>query len=163
LSNTKDFTDNFGWRGIGVDYKRLVKPNMTVGLSFGWQVFDEQSDDVVSAFGLDISGDQFRYVNSWPLLANLSYFLGKEGSARPYLGANVGAYIMEQRLEIGLYAFEETNLHFGFAPEAGIAFPVRPNVSALVNARYNYALGAGSVDDQAYLSFSLGLAWQHGY
>jgi opacity protein-like surface antigen len=163
LSNTKDFTDNFGWRGIGVDFKRQVKPNLTLGLSFGWQVFDQQTDDVVSAFGVDLSGDQFRYVNSWPLLANASYFFGTQGRARPYLAANVGAYLMEHRLEVGLYAIEETNLHFGFAPEAGIAFPVRPNVAAVLNGRYNYALSAGSIDDQAYLSFSLGFAWTHGY
>ncbi len=163
LSNTQDFTDNFTWRGVGVDYKRMVKPNLTVGLSFGWHVFDEQTDDVVSAFGVDLSGDQFRYVNSFPLLANVSYFLGKQGGARPYLGANVGAYIMEHRLDVGLYSLQETNWHFGFAPEAGIAFPARENVSVLVNARYNYALSAGSVDDQTYLNFSVGLAWQHGY
>ena len=65
LDNTKDFTDNFGWRGVGLDFKKQVKPALAVGLSFGWQVFDQQTDDVVSAFGLDISGDQFRYVNSF--------------------------------------------------------------------------------------------------
>ena len=163
LSNTKDFTDNFAWRGIGVDFKRQVKPNLTVGLSAGWQVFDQQTDEVVSAFGVDLSGDQFRYVNSWPILANASYFFGTQGRARPYLAANVGTYIMEHRLEVGLYAIEETNWHFGFAPEAGIAFPVRPNMAAVLNTRYNYALSAGSVDDQAYVTFSLGLAWSHGY
>ncbi|HEY7502864.1 MAG TPA: hypothetical protein VH700_02105 [Gemmatimonadales bacterium] len=163
LSNTKDFTDNFGWRGVGLDFKKQVKPNLTAGLSFGWQVFDQQTDDVVSAFGVDISGDQFRYVNSFPLLANVSYFLGKEGGPRPYVSANVGAYVMEHRLEIGLYAIEETNLHFGFAPEAGVAIPVQPNVAAVLSGRYNYALAAGSVDDQAYLSIGLGLAWTHGY
>ena len=112
---------------------------------------------------MDLSGDQFRYVNSFPLLANVSYFFGTQGGARPYLAANVGGYIMEHRLEVGLYALEETNFHFGFAPEAGIAFPVRPNVAAVLNTRYNYAFSAGSIDDQAYLSFSIGFAWTHGY
>ena len=26
LSNTKEFTDNFGWRGVGLDFKKQVKP-----------------------------------------------------------------------------------------------------------------------------------------
>ena len=163
LSNTKDFTDAFAWRGVGLDYRKQVKPNVALGLSFGWQVFDEQTDEVVPAFGVDISGDQFRYVNSFPLLANVSYFLGKEGGPRPYVSANVGAYVMEHRLEIGLFALEETNLHFGFAPEAGIAIPVQPNVAAVLSGRYNYALSAGLVDDQTYLSIGLGVAWTHGY
>ena len=163
LANTKEFTDNFAWRGVGVDFKKQIKPNVAVGLSAGWQVFDQQTDAVVSAFGLDISGDQFRYVNSWPILANISYFFGKEGHARPYIAGNVGTYIMEHQLEIGLYAISETNWHFGFAPEAGIAIPLQSNATAFVNSRYNYALSAGSVDDQSYLSFSLGIAWAQGF
>jgi opacity protein-like surface antigen len=162
-SNTKEFADNFAWRGVGVDFKKQVKPAVTVGLSFGWQVFSQETDEVVSAFGVDVSGDQFRYVNAWPMLANVSYFLGKEGGPRPYLSANVGGYLMEHRLEIGLVAIEETNFHFGFAPEAGVAIPLQSNVSAVLSGRYNYALSAGSVDDQSYLSFGVGFAWSHGY
>jgi hypothetical protein len=33
----------------------------------------------------------------------------------------------------------------------------------VVSSRYNYALSAGNVDDQSYVSFGLGLAWTHGY
>ena len=163
LGNTKEFTEDFAWRGIGFDVKKQVKPNVAVGLSLGWQVFDQQTDQVISAFGLDISGDQFRYVNSFPILANVSYFFGKPGGPRPYLSANVGTYIMEHRLDIGLYTIHETNWHFGFGPEAGIAFPVHAELAAVVSSRYNYALSAGSVDDQSYVSFGLGLAWTHGY
>ena len=36
-------------------------------------------------------------------------------------------------------------------------------MAAVLNSRYNYALAAGSVDDQSYVTFSLGLAWSHGY
>jgi opacity protein-like surface antigen len=163
LSNTKTFTDEVAWRGIGFDVKRAVKPNVAVGLSFGWQVFSQQTDQVVSAFGVDISGDQFRYINSFPILANVSYFLGKEGGARPYVSANVGTYVMEHRLDIGLYTIHETNWHFGFAPEAGIAFPLRQNLAGVLSGRYNYALSAGSTDDQSYVSIGVGLAWTHGY
>ena len=79
LANTKDFTDNFAWRGIGLDYKRLVTPTIALGLSLGWHVFDQQTDEVVSAFGVDVSGDQFRYVNSFPILVNASYVFGTPG------------------------------------------------------------------------------------
>jgi len=163
LSNTKGFTDNVAWRGIGFDWKKEVKPNLALGLSIGWQVFDEQTDDVVSAFGVDVTGDQFRYVNSFPILANASYFFGKPAHFRPYLGANIGTYIMEHRLDIGLYSIRETNVHFGFAPEAGIALPIRENATALLSARYNYALAAGSVEDQSYVSFGVGFAWNTGF
>jgi hypothetical protein len=104
LGNTQDFTDNFGWRGIGFDFKKMIKPKLALGISAAWQVFDHQTDQVVSAFGVDISGDQFRYINSWPFLANINYFFGSQGKARPYVAANVGAYVIEQRMDIGLYS-----------------------------------------------------------
>jgi hypothetical protein len=163
LGNTQDFTDNFGWRGVGFDFKKPVKENLTLGLSFGWHVFDQQTDEVISAFGVDISGDQFRYVNSFPVLANVTYFFGTQGRPRPFVGANVGTYIMEHRLDIGLYSIHETNWHFGFAPELGFAFPIRPDLAAVLNGRYNYALSAGSVDDQSYVTFGLGVAWSRGF
>lgn len=163
LSNTQDFTGGFSWRGIGYDIKKFVKPNLATGLSLGWQVFDQQTDEVISAFGVDVSGDQFRYVNSFPILANASYFFGTHGRPRPYLGANVGVYVMEHRLDVGLYTIHETNVHFGLAPEAGIAFPVRENLAAVLNGRYNYAFSAGSVDDQSYVTFGIGVAWSKGF
>jgi hypothetical protein len=163
LGNTQDFADGFGWRGVGIDYKKQVKPNLALGLSFGWHVFDQQTDQVVSAFGVDISGDQFRYVNSWPLLANVSYFLGTPGGVRPYLSANVGTYIMEHRLDIGLYSIHETNWHFGFGPEVGVAIPLQSDLAGVLSGRYNYALSAGSVGDQSYVSFGIGLAWRRGF
>jgi hypothetical protein len=163
LSNTQDFTNSFAWRGIGIDFKKQVKENLTLGLAFGWQVFEHQTDDVVSAFGVDISGDQSRYVNSFPILANGTYFFGQPGGLRPYLGANVGMYIMEHQLDIGLYSIQENNLHFGFGPEAGIAVPLHPDLAALLYSRYNYALSAGSIDDQAYVSFGAGLAWSEAF
>ena len=92
-----------------------------------------------------------------------SYFLGKTGGVRPFIGADAGVYIMEHRLDVGLYSIHETNTHFGFAPEAGIAIPVRPNMSMLLTGRYNYALSAGSVDDQQYLNFGVGFAWNQGF
>jgi hypothetical protein len=163
LSNTESFTEGFSWRGLGYDIKKFVKPNLAMGLSFGWHSFDQQTDEVVSAFGIDVSGDQFRYVNSFPILVNGSYFFGSPGRLRPYLSANIGVYIMEHRMDVGLYSLHETNVHFGLAPEAGIAFPVRENLAAVLNSRYNYAFSAGSVEDQSYVTFGIGLAWAKGF
>src|SRR3954464_15998443 len=85
LSNTQDFTSNFAWRGIGLDYKTQIKPNLAVEASFGWQVFEPQTDVVVAAFGVSLRGDQFPYVNSWPTLANITYLFGTAEVLRPYM------------------------------------------------------------------------------
>jgi hypothetical protein len=159
LSNTQDFADGFSWRGIGYDIKKFLQPNLAAGLSLGWHVFDQQTDEVISAFGVDVSGDQFRYVNSFPILANATYFLGTPGRTRPFLTGNVGMYVMEHRIDIGLYSIHDTKVHFGLAPEAGIAFPVRENLAAVLSGRYNYAFSAGGIPDQSYMTVGIGLAW----
>src|SRR5262245_12384945 len=89
-------------------------------------------------------------------------FSVSQGKARPYVAANVGAYVIEQRMEIGLYSSHDTNVRFGLKPEAGLAIPMQRHLAAFMNARYNYAFAAGSVDDQSYVSFGLGVAWTHG-
>ena len=121
LSNTKDFADNASWRGINLEYKKAVKENVTAGLSFGWHVFDEQTDEVLSGFGVDISGDQFRYINSFPLLANVSYFLGKPGGVRPFIGADVGVYpaVPQLRDRLRLEPRVLSPTHFGPRRVAG--------------------------------------------
>jgi hypothetical protein len=49
------------------------------------------------------------------------------------------------------------------APEAGVAIPVRESLAAVLNGRYNYAFSAGSVQDQAYVTIGVGLAWSKGF
>jgi outer membrane protein W len=91
LSNTKDFTENVSWRGASFEARKAIKPNLTVGLSLGWHVFDEETDEVVSFDNLDVSGDQLRYINSFPILLNAHKYFGQEGSMRPFVGLNAGA------------------------------------------------------------------------
>jgi outer membrane protein W len=161
LSNTKDFTENVSWRGASFEARKAIKPNLTVGLSLGWHVFDEETDEVVSFDNLDVSGDQLRYINSFPILLNAHKYFGQEGSMRPFVGLNAGGYVMEHRLEIGLVALEETNFHIGFAPELGFVFPLEGNSSIYLSGRYNYAFSAGNVDDQSYVGVTAGYAWSN--
>src|SRR5689334_20906160 len=46
LGNTQDFADNFAWRGIGLDFKKQVREKVALGISLGWQVFENQTDEV---------------------------------------------------------------------------------------------------------------------
>ncbi|MDF3053055.1 MAG: OmpW family [Geminicoccaceae bacterium] len=159
LSNTEDFTEGFTWRGAGYDLKKFLQPDLAVGLSLGWHVFDEQTDEVISAFGVDVSGDQFRYVNSWPILINATYFLGTPGRTRPFVTGHLGMYVMEHRIDVGLYSIRDTKVHFGLAPEAGVAFPVGGNLAAVLSGRYNYAFSANDIPQQSYVTVGIGLAW----
>jgi hypothetical protein len=169
-SNLKDFTDNTSFRGIGVGVRKFVTPNISVGGFLGWNVFNEETDELISIeeeeYDADISGTQFRYFNTVPLLFSTHYFFGKSETMMPFVGMNIGTYYMRQRLEIGVYAFEESNWHFGIAPEAGVIFPTGYDSGIIANFRYNYAFESGESltgesNSFAFWSLNLGVTYMH--
>ncbi|HET9235368.1 MAG TPA: hypothetical protein VFP10_14640 [Candidatus Eisenbacteria bacterium] len=157
--NTKDFTDDFSWRNINLEGRRIDENRkMSLGLIASWNVFFEKSNrtsELLSVPG-SVTGTQYRYINSWPILANAHYYFGEPYGVRPFVGINLGAYIIEARTEIGLVAAAETNVHFGGAPEIGLAVP-RGHQIWFLNARYHAIMKAGNVPSQNYLAVSLGV------
>jgi len=172
LSDTKDYIgSNTSWRGVSFDIRKFIGggQRMSVGGYFGWQVFDSGAiTDTISIrtddLNGDVSGTQFRYINSFPLHAVFHYYTGEPGKVNAYFGAGVGMYYIKQRFEIGLVATEANNWHFGFAPEAGVNIPVSDSASLNLNVKYHYAASAGAdVSDQStgyqYLSFNIGFGF----
>ncbi len=163
VSDTKDFTNSTSWRNFGLDIMAVVKPNTTVGVSFGWNVFNEITPTVSSISGIEIAGTQFRYINSLPILVNVRRFLGTRGRARPFIGVGVGPHLVKQRVDVGLWTISEDTWHFGVAPEVGLVVPVGSGVHGFVNAKYNYAAPAGDPGRKhSYFGLNIGFAWASG-
>ena len=157
--NTQDFADDFSWRNFTVEARRIDENrNMSFGFNASWNVFFEKSNrtSVLPNVPGSVTGTQYRYLNSWPLLVSAHHYFGHPYRPRPYVGINLGGYIIEERIEIGLVAAHETNLHFGGAPEIGITYP-RGNQIWWLGARYHAIMKAGNVPDQNYLTVSLGV------
>jgi hypothetical protein len=161
IGETFNYTAPVSWRGIGLDVATFVKPELAVGLAFGWNVFFDNTTATIHFQGVDITGNQDRTLNVWPVLANVRWFprISSNRDLQPYIGANVGGYIIERYLGIGLTAFQQTNFHFGVAPEIGVFFQ-QPFGAIFLNARYNMAFASGGVPFQQFLGFNLGYAWQ---
>ena len=162
IGETYNYTPPVSWRGIGLDVASFVRPDLAVGLAFGWNVFHENVTGTINLKGTDIYGNQYRTLNVWPTLANARWFpkLSSNRDIQPYIGANIGGYIIEQYFAVGQTASQTTNFHFGLAPEIGVFFQ-NPVGAVFLNARYNMAFAAGGVPFQQFLSISLGYAWEH--
>ena len=171
--NTSDMVGSkLHWRGVGMDFHKFTSEKVSVGLSFAWHVMNRSTDELITLdredVALDVAGRQFRYINSFPLLASVHYYpkASRESDFTPYFGMNAGAYAISQRLEIGLSALEKTSWHLGFAPEIGFAIGFG-EAKLVMNARYNYALPATGITGESlswgYFSFNVGFAWQTGY
>ena len=161
IGNTYNYTPPVSWRGIGLDTATFIKPELAVGLAFGWNVFFENTTSTLHYKGTDITGNQDRTLNVWPTLVNARWFpkISSNRDIQPYIGGNVGGYIIERYLAIGQTAVQETHYHFGLAPEIGV-FIQNPVGAFFLFARYNMAFASGGVPFQQFLTFSLGYAWE---
>ena len=155
LSNTKDFNEGFSFRGVTIEGRKIINDNVSAGLSLGWHVMSDVQAGTLELDNAALTGTFYTYTNSFPLFANAHYYLGEPGGIRPFLGANIGTAIYEQRAEVGQVAFTEDKWRFAVAPEAGVVIPLGWYVRGFLSARYHYMTGSPT---QQYLSFNVGIA-----
>ena len=138
--NTKDFIDQFSWRNVGIEGRTMVNQNASVGLFFGWNVFNDEVDGTVSLGGADITGYQTRYMNAVPMLATGHLNFGQRRGPRPFIGGGIGTYWIENKVELGTTQLTADNWHFGLAPEVGFIFPTQGIAEGFISAKYNVAI-----------------------
>lgn len=161
VSDTKDFTNAYSWRGMGLEFRKFTKPNMSAGISLGWNVFHEEVNGTIEiAEGRGhATGNQDRTINAFPLMVGLQVYGGEEGGTRPYFGIYGPGYYVEQRLDIGVFSFQDDGWNWGLAPEVGFLVPLQSGANMLLNVRYNYAFEADGRGPYTYLGFNIGFAW----
>ena len=161
--STKDFADDYSWRGLGIDYKRFTDRNISVGFSTGWNIFDQKVRGLINLERGAVSGLQVRHINAFPILVNANYhFDSRESQVKPYVGFNIGTYYIIQRFDIGVITIEEDNWHFGIAPELGFIIPFGYMFTTW-SVKFNYAFAAGKsiagdAKDYSYWGFNIGFA-----
>jgi len=161
IGNTSDFIGQPSFRGFGIEGRGFITDNLSYGGSFNWAVFYEEfgpQEWEIDETGIAY-GKQYRYINSFPLMATMHYYFGEWDATRLYAGAGIGAQKIDQRTDFGLYTINENNWRFGFAPEVGVLIPVNFNSSINLSAKYQYAVKSGDNDAVSYISFKIGLAF----
>src|SRR5688572_22980501 len=106
LGNTADYIGETSFRGISLDYRYFIQPNIAIGVGTGWYTFYEKqnygtysSDDGA----LSISGVQYRYVNSAPLLFVGDYYFSPEEKVSPFFGLAIGLTYKEINTDMGQF------------------------------------------------------------
>jgi hypothetical protein len=162
---TADFVSSPSFTGFSAEGHRFMNQNVSIGLSTGWNILNEQNNESITVENTTITGEQGRYINIIPVLFSASYYVrsSKKASFVPFIRANVGTYYIMQRFDIGVYTLNNDHLHFGVAPELGFMFRASDKVNILTNAKYNYAFDAGQrlggdeTNDYAFYSVNLGV------
>lgn len=160
LSGTADYTDDFSWRGMALEERYFIERDLSVGFYIGWNVLNKELINHTEEFeNAVLFGNQYRYLNVWPLLVNTHYHFLSEEVIRPYVGLGAGMYSVNKRTEMGLYANQVKSWQFGFQPEAGIWIDMAAGVNLILGAKYNYALKSSKAGALSYLNFNAGLCF----
>jgi hypothetical protein len=144
LGDTGDFIDDLSYLGFGLEGRSYLSKHFTVGLSFDWQVWDQQTTDPIVRDNMTITGKQFRYPNAFPITLNLHLYAGSVHDFRIYLGGGIGAYYIMKRLQLGLANLEDKDWYFGGSPEVGFLIPM-DEIYFMISGRVYYAVR--SLDD----------------
>jgi len=164
---TRDFTAKTSFKGLSIDLRKFISYNASVGFLVGWSAFEEETNKTISTSIGDISGEQSRLINAFPIMITTHYYLGEGTEFRPFVGIGAGMYYfyhqLEHTLEIGDGNLESNKWHFGIAPEAGFVY-LLGSIYAFVNVRYNYAFSAENEitqisTSQSYVAFNIGFAF----
>lgn len=162
LGGTSEYISQPSFRGFGLEGRGFITDNLSYGGAFSWAVFyEEVGPEEWTREGEDgtVYGKQYRYINSFPLMATMHYYFGEWNSTRLYAGGGIGANIINQRTDVGLYVVKDEKWRFGLAPEVGVLIPINFNSSLNLSAKYQYAVKAGDSDAVSYLSFKIGFAF----
>ncbi|MFN5169875.1 MAG: outer membrane beta-barrel protein [Cyclobacteriaceae bacterium] len=161
LGDLGDFVGKTSFRGISVDYRKLVQPNIGVGFTAGWNVFYEEK--AYGTYSLDnqaLSGKQYRYSNQFPVLLSGTYFLKPGEDLNPYFGLGAGTMYTLRNTDMSLYTLEQDAWHFSVVPEIGIQYSVDDSTALLVGVKYVNGFQAGDLDkSQSYLTLNVGFVF----
>ena len=160
LGNTADYIGATSFRGISLDYRYNLQPNIAIGVGTGWYTFYEQKDYGTynnDDGSLAISGLQYRYINSAPILFVGDYYFSPDEKISPFVGLGIGTTYNEVRTQMSQYYVNTDSWQFSLAPEVGVMVAGTTGVSGFLSARYNSNFKTSELDAQSYLTLNVGV------
>ncbi|WP_057938573.1 outer membrane beta-barrel protein [Algoriphagus resistens] len=153
-----DYIDKASFRGISIDYRKMVQPNVGVGVDLGWNVFyDERADDTYELGKLTYSGKQFRYNNQFPVLVAADYYFQPGEKVNPFAGLGTGIMFSNRKTDMGVYSFSQEAVNFTLRPEIGVLYNLNTKVGFKLSGKYYYGFEAGELPAQSYYTLNLGI------
>jgi len=156
-----DFISKPSFRGATFDYRRLLQDNIGVGIEIGWNAWYEEMDYATytpSETG-SISGKQFRYCSTVPMLVSANYYILPGEKFNPFGGLGIGTQFTANEVDMGVWAFTDDVWHFLIKPEIGAIIEVAPGLGVIMSGKYYMAFETKDVSSRSYIAANVGLAW----
>ena len=156
-----DFTNKFSFRGAAIEWRRFIDPTVSVGIDVGWNTFYEQMPVETYTLGTaSLTGKQYRYQNSFPMMAAGNYYFNPDQKLRPFVGLGLGTIYSVRDTQMYVYSLEQDAWHFGMCPQVGMLYELGFATSLYVGLKYNVGIRSGDFDAaQSYLAINVGFAF----
>jgi opacity protein-like surface antigen len=142
LPMNSDYLTKTSFAGFRVDYRRFIKPNLSVGFSTGWQSF-EQYFDTQSYNSSDgnttVTTDMYRIVYNVPFMVNAHYYFDAGKYVKPYAGFGIGCMYSEQTAYFNIYELDDNGMGFAIRPEIGALINISDQFIGNVGFNYQFA------------------------
>jgi len=163
MGDLSDYIDKPSFRGINLEWGKEVSPNLIAEIETGWNVFyQEQPTQVYTEGTASISGKQFRYTNSVPIIAGAKWVLKSSNNLVPYAGVGLGTMYSDRSTDFGLYRISTDAWQFCIRPELGITFKSRNGPSAMLGVKYYSSFNNSDLDGQSFLTINIGVVFPYG-
>jgi len=160
LGNTADYIGATSFRGISLDYRYNIRTNVVIGIGTGWYTFYEHKDYGTynnDDGSLAVSGVQYRYINSAPILFVGDYYFSPDEKISPFVGLGIGTTYNEVRTQMSQYYVNTDTWQFSLAPEVGVMLAGTTGASGFLSVRYNSNFKTSELDAQSYLTLNVGV------
>jgi len=125
LGSLHDYVGSTSFRGLTFDFRSMVVPDISVGLRFSWNRYNENQAQVQqqTSSGGTISGPVFHYADQFGLTAIGHYYFGdkrRDTTFVPYVGLGLGGAwnnSYQQTVDLG---FSQNGFYFLAQPELGL-------------------------------------------
>ncbi|WP_075352092.1 outer membrane beta-barrel protein [Algoriphagus marinus] len=158
--NTSDFIDQASGRGFTAEFQVFTKRNITFGGELGhFTLYKRELNKVYTEGTASLSGVQYRYQQSYPILATGTYFATTEGAVKPYGSLGLGTIAHNRRIDMGIFTSENTYWQFALRPELGVLIAPSENFGFKIGAKYYQSFSGGGLDGQSNIGLNFGFVF----
>ena len=160
----ENFLTKTSLAGGRLEYRKFLKPNVSVGLAASWNSFDQyfstQTYQKANGSGA-VTTDMIRQIYTVPVTATLHYYFQGSPKVKPYIGVGIGTQYSEQNAYFNIYELTSNNWGFAVRPEIGLLVPFNQYWSLLLAGGYNYATNKNdesNIDNLKHWTLNAGVA-----
>jgi hypothetical protein len=154
-----DYISKPSFRGITFEYHKNVNSVVSAGLETSWNYFYERKDyDTYTSNSMSLSGIQYRYSHSIPILLAVESNLKQVNNIRVIANFGVGTMYTSRTTDMGIWSLKEDAWQFAIKPELGVIINVAPKVNFKLAGKYYMGFKSDSMESQSYFAINAGLA-----